>query len=552
MINVDESLDVLLEETDDEVPAVRPRRFAWRWLLFGLVSVLAITTVAGTAFVVWPLIEGRGRGARSPLEALRASAGLEGGGEPAAGEGAAQAGEGSRWDRLFDFGGKQAPTGPDVIGGEAGIPSDEAEAVLAPDPDVVLPLGKAKGKCGYEASEPSPETGGYRLVHGTMGTFGSLYALLQKNGIGPNDIQSITNALEKFTDPKSVRAEDAFRLYIDEKSGNFKFLEIRRSDTKIYHVLAFETGTVDAHKVTVPTERKWVKAGGVVKGSLFKSAQDAGLDGSIVNQFMGIFGAYAKFTSDTREGDTFRVIVSGEWLGKQFLEYDPPQILEYNGQKTGDLVAILYEPSPGKGKYYWPDGTSLKRLVADVPLGNLRVTSHFDPKRMHPLLKVRKPHMGTDFGAPVGTPVYAFDHGVVKKFGMKGAMGNMVEIDHGGGVHTFYGHLHGFAKSLKVGKQVKKGETIGFVGNTGRSTGPHLHFGLKKGKAFVDPMKYLKVTTIKEKPIGASLKDGFEKRAKTLMRMLKAIKVPPLPVDKKAAGQSKSTKKESGKDVKGD
>jgi murein DD-endopeptidase MepM/ murein hydrolase activator NlpD len=155
--------------------------------------------------------------------------------------------------------------------------------------------------------------------------------------------------------------------------------------------------------------------------------------------------------------------------------------------------------------------------------------------RKHPILKVKKPHLGTDFGAPVGTPVMAFDAGVVKDFGMKGAMGNMVHIDHGGGIQTYYGHLHGFAKGLKQGMSVKRGQVIGSVGNTGRSTGPHLHFGLKKNGVFVDPMKYLKITTIKEKPIEEGLRDGFEQRARTLLKMLRAIKVPELPSKKSEA-----------------
>jgi len=514
----DETLDVLLEETEDEIPVIPRRRFSWRWVMLVLAGAGIVGLVALVVLVIVPAVRGLGGDGRSPIEALRASAGME-----------EEKEEGGRWDRLFDIEEKPSPTGPDIIGGEAGIPAEETDGLLAPEPEAVMPLGKAEGKCGYESEEPGPETAGFRLVHGTMGTYGSLYALLQRNGIGPNAIAEITSVLEKVTDPKAVRAEDTFRLYIEESSGKMKFLELRRSDTKIYHVLAFETGTIDAHKVTVPTERKWVKAGGVVKGSLFASTQEAGLDGSIVNEFMAIFGAYAKFQSDTREGDTFRVIVSGEWLGKKFLEYDPPQILEYNGQKTGKLLAIYYESSPGKGKYYWPDGTSLKRLVADVPLETLRITSAFDPKRMHPVLKVRKPHLGTDFGAPTGTPVMAFDDGTVKTFGTKGAIGNMVQLDHGGGINTYYGHLSGFAKGLKVGMKVKRGQIVGFVGNTGRSTGPHLHFGLKKGKAFVDPMKYLKVTTIKEKPIKESLAEGFQKRAKTLHSMLKAIKVPDLP-----------------------
>ena len=515
----DDTLDILLEESDDEAPVVVPRRVPWRWILAAGAVVAVAGAAAGAGLVAWPWVASMRTGMHHGAVVPPARE------TPAKGE--------ARWDGML------APTGPDVVGGEAGIPAGGADALPAPDPDAELPLGEVVGRCGYEAEEPTPEMEGLRVVHGTLGSYGSLYGLLQKNGLGPGVIAAVSSALEKVTDPQSMRAEDAFALYIEEATGRFRFLALKRSDTKIYHVVAFESGTVDAHKVTVPTERRWVKAGGAVHGSLFESVRDAGLDGSVVNHFMAILGAYVKFATDTRDGDTFRVVVSGEWLGKQFLSYDPPQIVEYAGQKTGELVAIYYEASPGKGKYYWPDGTSLKRLVAEVPLSTLRITSEFDPGRLHPILKVRKPHNGTDFGAPPGTPVLAFDGGVVKVFGLKGPMGNMVHIDHGGGVQTYYGHLSGFAKGLKVGGKVAKGQTIGYVGDTGRSTGPHLHFSLKKNGVFVDPMKYLKVTTIKESPIESALRQGFEQRARTLLGMIKAIEVPALPVvkaPKKAGG----------------
>lgn len=537
---VDQSLDEMLEELDDPQVGLRSRRFSWRWLLVSVVGVICVAVIGVAAYYAVPWIASLGQGGGQepgPVKALASQAGEAKGGQaegdrvsPDRPSKPAKKGK-ARWDNLFDLGGgAETPTGPEVIGGEAGIAPEMA--LDAPDPNAVLPLEKAKGKCGYESQEPGIETAGYRIVHGTMAEYGSLYAMLQKNGIEPSMLLEVIDKMDKVCDPKTVRAEDAFQLYIDEQTGDFKFLQLKRSDTKIFHVLRFDSGTIDSHTVTVPTERKWVKAGGVVKGSLYVSVKNAGLEGTIVNSFMEVFGAYADFGKDTREGDTFRVIASGEWLGKEFLGYDPPQILEYNGQKTGDLIAVYYEPETGQGKYYWPDGTSLKVLVADVPLDQLRVTSPFDPNRMHPVLKVKKPHLGTDFGASSGTPIKAFDDGVVKTIGMKGAIGNMVKLDHGGGIETIYGHMSGFAKGLKKGSKVKRGQVIGYVGNTGRSTGPHLHFGLKKHGKYVDGMKYLKVKTIKEKPIKASLEDGFRKRAKTLMAMLMAIKVPDLPQKK--------------------
>ncbi len=572
MTHVDDSLDILLEEVEDQAPPLGRSRFAWRWVLRAVVGLLACGTVAAGVLVAYPALEkamGKaGSGRMTALEALRlgtgggagagsdalshgeapaggvaapADAGAGAVAAPVTGTGAGQAG---RWDTMFDDPGAIPPVGPDVVGGEAGIVPFSADAALAPEPGEVIPLAPAMGKCGFEHEEPLPDAAGHRVVHGTLGKFGSMYALLQKNGVDANTLGKVVASLEKVFDPASARAEDSFRLFLDEKTGAFEFLEIRRSDTRIYHVVAFGNGTIDAHKVVVPTEQRWAKAGGAVSGSLYASVVAAGLEGEIVNEFMSVFGAYSKFVTDSREGDTFRVIASGEWLGKEFLGYDPPQIMEYNGQKTGDMIAIYYESSAGEGKYYWPDGTSLERLVAEVPLQSLRITSPFDPKRLHPVLKVLKPHMGTDFAAPTGTPVYAFEAGTVKEFGMKGPAGNMIHLVHGGGIETYYMHLSGFGKGLKKGGTVSRGDLIGYSGNTGRSTGPHLHFGLKKGGTFVDPMKYMDVTTLKEAPIEAALRDGFDKRAKTLLAMLRSIKVPdlPKPVVKKAAAPAPEPK----------
>ncbi len=410
---------------------------------------------------------------------------------------------------------------PQPEGGEG----EHAFIQAAPPPPEDLPVPELKGKCGFESYEPSGRTRGARSIEGTMGKFGALYKLIKEAGLSANEGAGLQKSMEKFLDVKMLRAEDRIKLYTREEDGSFWFLEYVRSETTIFHFLKSSEGGIDAHEVKFPTRKEWAKAGGVVHGSLYRSAVEAGLDGSIVNHFAEVLGAYINFSEQTREGDIFKVITSSEWIGNKFMAYDPPQVVYYKGQKTGEITAILYPPEAEEPTYYKPDGLALKKVLCDVPLTTLRISSPFDLKRKHPVLKVIKPHTGTDFGAPTGTPVYAYAAGTVKVAKNSGPMGNMVHIDHGGGIESYYGHMHGFAKGMAAGVGVKKGQLIGYVGNTGRSTGPHLHFAIKKGGSFVDPMKYLSVRTTKETPIADVLQEGFIKRAKTLLAILNAIPI---------------------------
>jgi|GEM_PF-2880000 len=422
-----------------------------------------------------------------------------------------------------------------------GLPAETSPGELPQLESVEL-----KGKCGFEELEPSTNLEGIKVTKGAMKDFGSFYKLFKTSGINPNDGSAILSAMGKFFDPKTVRAEDIVSVYV-KPSNDFWFLELRHSQTSIFHFLKTPDGKINPHRVEFPTRKEWSKGGGVVHGSIFRSAEMAGLDGSIAGKFAETLGAYINFAEDTRDGDIFKVIVAGAWVGEKFMSYDPPQALYYKGDKAGEITAIRFPPEGDVIKYYKPDGLSLKEVLAEVPLKTIRVTSPFNLRRFHPILKVIKPHEGVDLGAPIGTPIYAFDNGIVKTAQMAGPMGNMVVIDHGSGILTYYGHLNGFARGIKSGVSVKRGELIGYVGSTGRSTGPHLHFGYKKNNVWLDPMKFLKTKTTEEKMIDASMKEAFFKRAKAMIALLDAIEVQaPQPEKVKQKGKQ-SEKKESEK-----
>jgi murein DD-endopeptidase MepM/ murein hydrolase activator NlpD len=168
--------------------------------------------------------------------------------------------------------------------------------------------------------------------------------------------------------------------------------------------------------------------------------------------------------------------------------------------------------------YYSPDGRSMQKAFLRAPLEFQRISSGFSLARLHPILNTIRAHQGTDYAAPMGTPVYAAGSGRLVFRGVRGGYGNAIEIDHGNGIQTVYGHLSRFAP-LKSGARVQQGETIGYVGMTGLATGPHLHFEFHVNGRFVDPQK---VKLPDAGPIDPSLRDDFERTTAPLLAALNA------------------------------
>jgi murein DD-endopeptidase MepM/ murein hydrolase activator NlpD len=172
-----------------------------------------------------------------------------------------------------------------------------------------------------------------------------------------------------------------------------------------------------------------------------------------------------------------------------------------------EIYAIPYE-TDGKVKYWEKDGTSLRKQVLKAPLKFTRISSGFTNARLHPVLKVYRPHHGVDYSAPAGTPVRTIADGTIIQLGYRGAAGNMIKIKHPGNLTTGYLHLKGYAKGLKVGSRVSQGQVIGYVGSTGRSTGPHLDFRVWKGSTPINP---LNIPQTPSEPIAKAHREKFEK-----------------------------------------
>lgn len=243
-----------------------------------------------------------------------------------------------------------------------------------------------------------------------------------------------------------------------------------------------------AEKIDIPYEKKVGKFGGVIDSNLYDALGYGEHAVQRAYLLSDIFSWDIDFTTDLRKGDTFRVVVEELWLDGRFKRFGPILAAEFvNDGNT--YRAFRYEGPDGREGYYDEEGKSLQRSFLKAPLSFRRISSGFSYSRKHPILKIRRPHLGVDYVAPRGTPVSALGDGTVQFSGYKGANGNLVIIRHPKGFTTYYGHLHRVRKGIRQGVRVAQGDVIGYVGSTGRATGPHLDFRIKKESRFVNPLR---------------------------------------------------------------
>jgi murein DD-endopeptidase MepM/ murein hydrolase activator NlpD len=278
-------------------------------------------------------------------------------------------------------------------------------------------------------------------------------------------------------------------------------------------------GTWKGRKVEHPVEIKTVEAAGIIEYSLYESVQKSGEASALVSLLVELFAWDVNFYTDTHPGDRWKVIVEKQYLGGQYYKYGNLLAAEYSG-RTGTFRAFYWKPPSARtpGKYYDERGQAISKTMLKTPLRYVRISSKFDLKRFHPILHREKAHLGIDYAAPVGTPVWASASGRVVEAQMKRGSGNTVVIAHPNGLATRYYHLSRFARGLRAGQLVRQKDVIGYVGTTGLSTGPHLHFSLTRNGAFVDPSK-MQVTRDPSVPDRAGFLDAVRPRVTALRQL---------------------------------
>lgn len=377
--------------------------------------------------------------------------------------------------------------------------------------------------------EPAEAPGMTRITHVFGQSLGFRPALVHA-GISAADADAITAALTGVMDFRRCRPEHELVLENGD-DGTLRRFEYRASLTQVYEAVREGTRFV-GRQVEVPIERRELGRGGIVTASLGAALEAAGLGRTMVGTFVETFESRIDFNTETRAGDAFRILVDEERIGDTFLGYGTVWAIEYRSQRRGVLRAFWFETRPSEGDFHDETGRAVHGGWLRTPLRYDHISSPFDPRRMHPVLRRIMPHNGIDYAAGTGTPVWAAADGIVTFVGPRGANGNLVAIRHDGGYESFYAHLSRFASGLVRNARVEQRQLIGYVGSTGRSTGPHLHFGLKRRGLFVDPARELNGPG---RLLPAAQLGRFRSQLAHLRRKLDAIPIPEVPVDASAA-----------------
>ena len=255
---------------------------------------------------------------------------------------------------------------------------------------------------------------------------------------------------------------------------------------------------------------------GEIATSFYKDALKEGIPDSIIMDFAYIFGWDIDFVFDVRKGDKFSVVFEADYSEGEKISSGDIIFAEFINQNNRYIAQRFFDKDQGK-QYFNEDGDNVKKAFLRAPLDFAYISSHFNPNRMHPILHKIKAHNGVDYAAKRNTPVKASGDGVISFVGFKGGYGRTIEIKHGGNIKTLYAHLEKYNSISKVGNKVRQGEIIGYVGDSGRATGPHLHFEFWQGKTRTDPVK---VKLPSAKPINETQLNEFKELLETNLQKL--------------------------------
>ena len=303
---------------------------------------------------------------------------------------------------------------------------------------------------------------------------------LEKFGLSPGEAAGASAAAQHAFNLRQVRAGNTITVGRSVE-GVLREIDYKIDADRMLKILPQEHGFA-AQITEIPSKLEITSVTGQVEDSLFNAVEDAGESAELALRLAQIFGYDLDFYTDPRKGDTFRIVLEKKkYSSGQTAGYGKIFAAEYEnaGKK---YQALLFHDPAGRPGYYSAEGKSLQKAFLRSPLKfGAPVTSHFSRARFHPILKMYRPHMGTDYGAPLGTPVQTIGSGRVEFAGPKTGEGNMVQIAHANGYETMYLHLS--RMFVHRGEHVEIGKTIGLVGSTGLSTGPHLDFRfLQKGQ----------------------------------------------------------------------
>ena len=352
-----------------------------------------------------------------------------------------------------------------IVGALVALPRDDIPVAAA------LPVESAPLMAPRPAA-PLEANLAFSTIEVVVGRNDTMDRLFRRFELNLSDLSSLRNLPDLRSQVDRLRPGELLRF--THRGGELVGLERKLSDSETLKVTRAETGFV-SDVLENPLESHTRTASATIASSLFQAAADADLSDRVAFDLAEIFQYDIDFVLDIQPGDRFTVVY--EELFQDGVALRTGNILAAKFINDGrEFRAVRYVDAQGHGEYFTPDGKSLRKAFIRAPVQFSRISSRFNPSRKHPVLNRIRAHKGVDYAAPVGTPVRAAGEGRVKFAGQQGGYGNVVELEHGSGVVTVYGHLSRFAKNLRRGQRVELGQVIAYVGQTGLATGPHLHY----------------------------------------------------------------------------
>ena len=363
---------------------------------------------------------------------------------------------------------------------------------------------------------PEPE---YETLTLTVRRGDTLDRLFRRNDLDLGHLAQIARLDEAGQKLRRIKPGDVFEITHDE--GKLIRMYSVLNLTSALQVEREEAGFA-ASIIERPIEVRKRMAHGVIDSSLFESGIEAGLSDKLIMNIAGIFAWDVDFVLDIRGGDHYYVQWEEIWQDGEFVTDGEVIVAEFNNDGR-QHQAIRFVDKNGRADYFTPQGNSVRKAFLRAPV-DFRVSSSFNPNRLHPVLKTRRPHRGVDYAAPTGTPIKAAGDGKVIFRGVKSGYGNVVILQHGGNITTLYAHMSRFASKVRNGTRVRQGQTIGYVGATGMVTGAHLHYEYRLNGVHRNPRT---VKLPQADPIAAEYRDQFLAAAGPILEELERYKASP-------------------------
>ena len=312
----------------------------------------------------------------------------------------------------------------------------------------------------------------------------SLSTIFSKFELSKVDLHTITTskAGQGFV---ALKTGDTLQLKISAP-GNLEYLLYQKNPVDTLIAARADDG-FDVQLVSAPIEREIATVQGTIQDSLFLDAKRAGLSDKLIMKLVDVFAWDIDFAQNLKDGDQFTVIYEKFLVdGKQVYTGDIMATEFTNKGKT--FAAIRYKDKKGNSTYYTPQGKGMKKTFLSSPVDFARISSGFNLHRLHPILNTIRAHKGVDYAAAIGTPVKTVGNGKIIFRGTQHSYGNVVIVQHGDKYTTLYGHLSGFGEGQEVGGDVSQGDVIGYVGQSGLATGPHLHYEFRIDGVHQNPL----------------------------------------------------------------